>query len=218
MPSPSKPVAPPELYCITDATLSGKTHEEQVREMIEGGARMIQLRDKLADDAHFRLSASICASICHWSQALFMVNDRAEIAAEVGADGVHLGQEDMTPRKARQILGEESVIGLSTHNLEQFLEALDEPVNYIAFGPIFGTRTKANADPATGLEVLREVVKRLEGDHRPLVLIGGITLENLPLAQEAAPKAFIAAISPILQGGMIVEKVREFRQAIRKGL
>lgn len=213
MPS-SRPVACPDLYCITDPDLSPHPVEEQVRQMIEGGARIVQLRDKHAVDSNFGLTAQKCLSICHWAEALFIVNDRVEIAAAVGADGVHLGQHDMRPEQARRIIGDEAVVGISTHNPDQFLRAIDEPVDYIALGPIFTTRTKKNPDPVVALDFVREAAELLEDDYRPLVLIGGITFEKLPLLRAAAPKAFVAVIGDILRAPSIGDRVRDFREAI----
>lgn len=189
-------------------------HEEQVAQMLEGGARIIQLRDKELPDHQFEMVAYKCRSISHWSEALFIVNDRVEAAAAVKADGVHLGQGDMTPAKARRIIGDEAVIGISTHNREQFLRALGEPVNYIALGPVFGTTTKENPDPEVGLELVAEAAEILADDHRPLVLIGGISLESLPRVLKAAPKSLIAMMSGILARRDLANAVREYRRAI----
>ncbi|MEO8377813.1 MAG: thiamine phosphate synthase, partial [Candidatus Sumerlaeota bacterium] len=131
--------AGPELYCITDARLSGLSHQEQVAQMIAGGARIVQLRDKEMTDADFDITARDCQKLCRAAGAIFVVNDRAEIAAAISADGLHLGQDDFSPIAARRIVGNEMVVGTSTHNREQFLRALQEPVDYIAVGPVFGT-------------------------------------------------------------------------------
>lgn len=210
----AKTVVSPDLYCLTDSRLSTDQPEEQVRQMIDGGARLIQFRDKALSDGAFRLAAQKCLALCRWSGTLFLVNDRVEIAASIGADGVHLGQDDMPPSRARSILGDEAVIGLSTHNREQFLRALDEPVNYIALGPIFGTTSKDNPSPRVGTELLAECAALLEGDHRPLVAIGGITLENLPEVKRAAPKAIVAVIGAIFAAPPLSERVKQFRAAI----
>ena len=182
--------------------------------MLEGGARIIQLRDKHLPDHEFELVAQRCLSISHWGKALFIVNDRVQIAAAVKADGVHLGQGDMTPTEARAILGDEMVIGLSTHNREQFARAMDEPVDYIALGPIFGTTTKENPDPAVGLELVTEASAVLRSDYRPLVLIGGISKENLPQVLEAAPQALVAVMGGLLGCRDLATGVREYRRII----
>ncbi len=215
MPKSSKPVSAPDLYCITDVRLSGMAHEEQVAQMLEGGARIIQLRDKNLPDHEFELVANKCRSISHWSEALFIVNDRVRSAAAVKADGVHLGQGDMSPAQAREILGEEVVVGLSTHNRAQFTRALEEPVDYIALGPVFPTTTKENPDPVVGLEFVTEASEMLRDDHRPLVLIGGINQENLPALLEAAPRALVAIMGGLLARKDLAHGVREYRRIIR---
>src|SRR5688500_5591421 len=106
----------------------------------------------------------------------FMINDRVDIALAVGADGVHLGQDDLPPEEARKILGEKAIIGFSTHSPEQARDALKMPVDYIAIGPVFSTSTKIDPDPVVGLDGVCSV-RRLLGDF-PLVAIGGITLDN----------------------------------------
>jgi thiamine-phosphate pyrophosphorylase len=187
---------------------------EQVEAMIAGGARLVQLRHKQASDGEFRRLAKECRERCHAGGATFIVNDRAAIAAEVDADGLHLGQGDLSPTEARRLLGEEKVIGLSTHNREQFRAALDEPVDYIAVGPVFATSTKRNADPAVGLELVEEAALELDGDHRPLVLIGGITLENLWMIRAVTTTAFVASIGGVLRAPSITERVREWRRVL----
>lgn len=215
MPLRTRPVSSPELYCITDARLSNLSHEEQVARMLDGGARLIQLRDKSMTDAQFTITAQRCLAIAHWSDAMLVINDRVQIAAAIRADGLHLGQDDMPPAQARRIVGDDMVVGLSTHNREQFLRALDEPVDYIAFGPVYGTSTKDNPDPTTGLDFIPEAVRLLANDHRPLVLIGGINLENIPAISALAPRAFHAVISAIVaRGNSIPARVRAFRKAI----
>jgi thiamine-phosphate pyrophosphorylase len=105
-----------------------------------------------------------------------IINDRADIALALGADGVHLGQDDLPPAAARELLGERAVIGCSTHNEEQAREAIELPVDYIAIGPVFQTSSKENPDPVVGLEGLRRV-RRIVGQI-PLVAIGGVSAEN----------------------------------------
>lgn len=211
-------VRPPDLYCITDPALSGLPHEEQVRRMIEGGARLIQLRDKKTPTAELRRSAEACLALCREAGVLFILNDRVELAAEIGAPGVHIGQGDLAPAAARTTLGDDAVLGLSTHNREQFLRALDEPVDYIAVGPVFGTTTKVNPDPATGLELVEYASRLLEGDHRPLVLIGGITAAHVPGLQLVAPRALLAVVGAIVRGGdSITRSVRDFRALLGHG-
>src|SRR5690606_14634114 len=113
--SEARPVAAPDIYCITDLRLAGgMPHEEQVARMADGGARLIQLRAKELATAELEIVAAKCLTIAHWGGGLLIVNDNAEVAAAVGADGVHVGQDDMRPRHARRILGEDAMVGVST--------------------------------------------------------------------------------------------------------
>jgi thiamine-phosphate pyrophosphorylase len=117
----------------------------------------------------------------------------------------------MAPTEARTALGDEAVIGVSTHNLTQLRAALEAPVDYIALGPVFGTSTKQNPEPTVGLAVVEQAVRALEGDYRPLVLIGGITMERLPELRRIAPRAFYAVIGDVLRSPSIEARVRAYR-------
>jgi thiamine-phosphate pyrophosphorylase len=128
--------------------------------------------------------------------AVIIINDRADIALAIKADGVHLGQDDLPPEGARRMLGDDAIIGFSTHNLKQAREAIQLPVDYIAFGPVFATSTKQNPDAIVGLETLRRV-RDIVVDH-PLVAIGGITLENAEEVLNAGADS-VAVISAILR-------------------
>jgi thiamine-phosphate pyrophosphorylase len=166
----------PKIYPITDTQLSGLSHAEQVARLIEGGASFIQLRDKFSPPREFYREAMAALRIARAHSARLIINDRVDVALALKADGVHLGQTDIPVAAARRLLGREAIIGFSTHNTEQAKLAIALPVDYLAFGPIFPTLTKNNPDPTTGLIALTEVVQ-LKGS-RPLVAIGGITLEN----------------------------------------
>ena len=157
--------------------LSGSTHAEQVAALIEGGATFIQIREKTAPSDEFYRAVLDCLETAKATGTRIIVNDRVDIALATGAHGVHLGQTDLPPFEARKLLGESSIIGISTHSIEQVRQALDLPVDYIAFGPVWPTSTKENPDPVVGLEMLSEV-KRLAGGI-PVVAIGGINESNL---------------------------------------
>jgi thiamine-phosphate pyrophosphorylase len=129
--------------------------------------------------------------------ATVIVNDRADIARLSGADGVHLGQEDLSPRAVRRLVGAAAVIGLSTHTLEQLERALDEPVSYIATGPVFGTITKHTGYDAIGLERVADAARRTTARGLPLVAIGGITLERAA-SVVAAGATSVAVIGDLL--------------------
>ena len=166
----------PKVYPITDTRLSGLTHAEQVARLIEGGATLIQLRDKHAAPREFYREATAALQLAREHHARLIINDRVDIALALKADGVHLGQTDMPAAAARRLLGNEAIIGFSTHNPEQAKLASALPVNYLAFGPVFQTSTKDNPDPVTGLITLKEVAA-IKGSL-PLVVIGGVTFET----------------------------------------
>jgi len=166
----------PKVYPITDTRLSGLTHAEQVARLIEGGATLIQLRDKHASPREFYREAAAALQVARGHHAKLIINDRIDVALALKADGVHLGQTDIPAAAARRLLGNEAIIGFSTHNLEQAKLAIALPVDYLAFGPVFHTSTKDNPDPVTGLVALQEI-SAIKGPL-PLVAIGGITLSN----------------------------------------
>ncbi len=166
----------PKIYPITDTRLSGLSHAEQVARLIEGGASLIQLRDKLSAPRAFYREAAAALQIARDHGARLIINDRVDIALALKADGVHLGQTDIPVAAARRLLGKKAIIGFSTHNMEQAKRAANLPVDYLAFGPIFPTSTKENPEPVTGLFAMSEIAT--SKGSLPLVAIGGITLEN----------------------------------------
>lgn len=167
----------PKIYPITNTPLSGLSHSEQVRRMIDGSATLIQLREKEASPSAFCEDAEKAIKIARSRGTRIIVNDRVDIAVALKADGVHLGQDDLPAEKAREILGGKAIIGFSTHSLQQAIEALTFPVDYIAIGPIFSTSSKDDPDPIVGLETLRAVRSAI--GRFPLVAIGGINAANL---------------------------------------
>jgi len=136
---------PPQnrLYAITDRNLAGLPNDQIVAQLLLGGAKLIQLRDKQASARELLESARACRKLTRAMGATLIINDRVDVALAAEADGVHLGQEDMTPDKAREVLGPAAIIGLSTHSLDQFREGMKTSANYLALGPIFATTTKA---------------------------------------------------------------------------
>ena len=167
----------PPIYPITDTTLSGLTHYEQVRQLIDGGATLIQVREKRASSREFYEECEHVVRLAEESGVKILVNDRADIAMMVGAAGIHVGQDDIPPQAVRSIVGYNMLVGFSTHNADQAVHATGLPIDYIAVGPIFSTSTKMNPDPVVGLEGLA-AVRRAIGDF-PLVAIGGITEANV---------------------------------------
>lgn len=198
----------PKIYPLTDTKLSGLSHAEQVERLIAGGASFIQLREKHAAPDEYYAEAQKAIEIARRHGSRIIINDRVDIALALKSDGIHLGQDDLPPVEARKLLGDNAVIGFSTHNLEQVEAALRLPLDYIAFGPVFSTTTKENPDPTVGLELLREV-KKLVGDF-PLVAIGGINAENFTdvIGAGADTAAVVSAL--ISDPDRIIERVKFF--------
>lgn len=206
----------PALYPIIDAdTLSAtcaagellSTVCAHARALAEGGCTVIQLRAK-------RLSARELVSQARelrrlLPHATLIMNDRADICLAAGFTGVHVGQEDLSPQGARFVVGSARIVGLSTHNAAQFADALAEPVDYLAIGPIFATSSKQNPDPVVGLAGLAEARRLLleSGRDLPLVAIGGITRTNAQAVFRAGADS-VAVIGDISVSPF--ESAREF--------
>jgi thiamine-phosphate pyrophosphorylase len=143
--------------------------------LADAGVKLIQLRDKKSSSWQFFTTANAMAHALIPRGIQFVVNDRADIAAIVGASGVHVGQDDLPVEDARKLCRPPMWVGVSTHNIAQLQQAIATSADYIAVGPIFATQTKENPDPVVGLDLIREARKMTQ---KPLVAIGGITLEN----------------------------------------
>ena len=152
--------------------------------------------------------ASEAIRIARLAGASVIINDRVDVALALGADGVHLGQIDMPVAAARRLLGNDAIIGFSTHNIQQVRAALDLPIDYLAFGPIFPTQSKHNPDPVAGLEAL-SLIKSITGDL-PVIAIGGIDESNVVevLSAGADSAAIISAI--VAEPAQIAKNVRDF--------
>ena len=185
----------PKIYPLTDLQLTGLPHAEQVRRLALGGAKVIQLREKLMTGSQFYEAATDALTVAREHGVKLIINDRVDIALAAGADGVHLGQDDLPPSEARKLLGENKIIGYSTHSLAQALEALSFPIDYLAIGPVFSTSTKADTAPTIGPEGVAEV-RRATKDI-PLVAIGGINELNAASLFDAGANS-VAVISALL--------------------
>jgi len=197
----------PRLYAIIDPAQGGGLPPGQVAEaLLAAGVRLIQLRDKHASSGELYESAHRVSECVRKAGGIFIVNDRADIACAVDADGVHVGQDDLPVEAARALVGPGKLIGYSTHVLEQVREADGSTADYIAFGPIFPTASKENPDVVVGLEGLGEARK---ATRKPLVAIGGITLENAR-AVIAAGADSVAVIRGLMSAPDITERAQEF--------
>lgn len=174
---------------------------------LTGGARFLQLRAKnLSADRFLDLAGAIAAA-AHQRGAVFVVNDRADLARLAGADGVHVGHEDLPGAAVRRVVGDSAIVGRSTHTPEQLEAALAETVNYVALGPVFGTTTKTTGYDAVGLARVGEAAIR--AGRVPLVAIGGITLDTAPSVIDAGA-ASVAVIADLLVTGDPAARVREY--------
>jgi thiamine-phosphate diphosphorylase len=161
------------LYVVADDDPRWKRDPpEQARAALAGGARVVQLRSKHAPDRQTLAWVEAIREQTRRAGALLFVNDRFDLALAAGADGVHLGQDDLPPGRLPALVRARLLVGRSTHTREEVEVARDEPVDYVAFGPVFGTTSKDSPHPAQGVERLAEAARRVA--PRPLVAIGGI--------------------------------------------
>lgn len=198
----------PKLYPLTDVRLSGMSHAEQVAAFCRGGATFVQLRDKDLSSDELYQEAKRALAVAKSFGAKLVINDRADVALAIGADGVHLGQDDMPPAAARAFLGPEALIGFSTHNLTQVREAGNLPIDYLAIGPVFSTTTKENPDAVVGVKGVKAARELVPGIA--LTAIGGITLQNAAevLAAGADSVAVIAGL--LSDSDLIEQRVQQF--------
>jgi thiamine-phosphate pyrophosphorylase len=182
---------------------------------LAGGARFIQVRSKHASSGVFLAMCEEVVARARKVGATVIVNDRADVAKLAGADGVHVGQDDLDPAAARKILGGTAVIGISTHSADQVREAAKMAVDYVAVGPIFGTATKETGRREVGTTFVREAVSILRdtGAVKPIVAIGGITLDRAPDVIGAGA-ASVAVISDLLSTGNPEARIRDYLRAL----
>jgi thiamine-phosphate pyrophosphorylase len=192
-------------YFITDTRLSLAGNALDVEQAMAAGVRVVQHRDKKADTAAMIAEARILRRLCR--SALFLVNDRVEVALAVDADGVHLGQEDLHYREARRRLGETKIIGITVNTVEQALEAASLGADYLGVSPIFATQTKPDAGEPAGLHLLREIRALV---NLPLVAIGGITLDNAPDVIAAGADS-LCAISAVVTQPDVQAAIMDFQ-------
>ena len=212
------------LQSIVDVDVAGRAGWAPVdlaRAYMDGGARLIQVRAKgLASGPLLELCDQIVGDARACGAAV-IVNDRVDVARLCGADGVHVGQDDVPPSVAREQLGRDAIVGFSTHSVAQAEAALSQPINYIAVGPVFGTRTKDTGYTAVGLELVRSVAALASGgpdgaprrSARPVVAIGGITLDTAASVIQAGAAA-VAVITDLLATGDPIARTRDYVQCL----
>lgn len=211
------PVVLPPLYVILDAEVAARAGwgvSDLARACLRGGARLLQVRVKSAGAARFLEIAQEVVAHAHAAGACVIVNDRADLAVLSGADGVHVGQEDLAVADVRRLFGGLAHVGLSTHTPPQIAQAVTTAASYVAVGPVFVTTTKETGYTAVGLDLVaqaRRAVEAADGPAapRPVIAIGGITLERAPAVLSAGASS-VAVISDILATGDPEARVRAY--------
>lgn len=213
----------PPLYVIVDADLAaarGWNVPALARACLEGGARLLQVRAKSVGGAEYLALCDEVLAAARAVGATVIVNDRADIAAMAGADGVHVGQEDLAPREVRAAFPGIRLVGLSTHTPAQIDAAAPQSIDYLAVGPVFPTGTKDTGYGEVGLELVRHARQVVAagasgGEPRPVVAIGGITLERAPAVLEAGATS-VAVISDLLATGDPAARVQAYLAALSR--
>jgi thiamine-phosphate pyrophosphorylase len=195
----------PRLYVILDATLLTVPAMDCAQELAAAGVRLMQYRHKHGTAVELLKVSLDLVSELQPQGITFIVNDRPDVAAIANASGVHVGQDDLGVAATRTLVGD-TIIGVSTHNLEQFQAAAASTADYIAVGPIFATSSKANPDPVVGIELIRQV--RALSD-KPIVAIGGIKLENAADVIAAGADS-VAVISDILSASDRTARAKQY--------
>lgn len=202
--------------CDVDAAArAGWAPLDLLRAFLDGGARFVQIRAKSMSGRALLELARAAVAMARAVDARLIVNDRAEIAALSGADGVHVGQDDLSPVDVRRILGPGAIVGLSTHTGAQLEAALGAPIDYAAVGPVFGTSTKATGYEPIGLPHVARAAATAHERGRSLVAIGGITLDTAPSVVEAGADS-VAVIADLIAGGSPEARVRAYVLALAR--
>lgn len=202
-----------DLYVITDEVIAGgRSHAGIAQQAVLGGADIIQLRDKSMSCRELVVVGREIAGITRKAGAVFLVNDRMDVAIACGADGVHLGQDDMRVSNARQLAPPGFIIGVSVGTVGEAEEAEQEGADYVALSPTFSTASKGNAGPGYGLDRLREIRRAVS---LPIVAIGGISRQNVQ-GVIAAGADGIAVISAVVASRDITGAAREIRGLVQE--
>ena len=196
----------PRLYVILDAALLTVPETACAQKLAAAGVRLLQYRNKRASARELFESSNRLSSLLIPQGITFVVNDRADLASAAEASGVHVGQEDLRAEAAREVIGAGKLLGVSTHNLDQFKGAAGTSADYVAVGPVFSTSTKANPDPVVGIELIRKVRPLTK---KPIVAIGGITLERAVEVIQAGADS-VAVISDILLAPDPKQRARQY--------
>ncbi|MDE7171440.1 MAG: thiamine phosphate synthase [Oscillospiraceae bacterium] len=196
------------LYAVTDrAWTKGQTLSQQVEQALKGGVTCVQLREKDMDNTEFLQEAREILSLCRQYQVPFIVNDNVEVAIACGADGTHVGQEDMAAGEVRRRIGEDMILGVSVHTVEEAREAVRNGADYLGLGAVFPTSTKTDVDQMPN-ETLRAICDAVDV---PIVAIGGINLSNIGKLAGSGVDG-VALVSAIFSVADIEAACRELRK------
>jgi thiamine-phosphate pyrophosphorylase len=202
-----------ELYVITDEEIAGGlSHAEIARQAIAGGADVIQLRDKTCSSGDLLRIGRVIREITRKTGTLFIVNDRLDVALACSADGVHLGQDDLCPRIARQIAPPGFIVGVSVGTVDEAIQAEREGADYLALSPVFPTASKYDAGPGRGLGILQDMRRNVS---IPIIAIGGINTENVKDVIAAGADG-VAVISAVVGAPDVMKAAKELKGIIRK--
>jgi thiamine-phosphate pyrophosphorylase len=200
----------PRLCVILDSALLTTPVRDCAQEFANAGVRLLQYRNKEASARALLNTTRELATLLVPRGVCFIVNDRPDVAVLAGASGVHVGQDDLEPEQARGLVGKDKLVGVSTHNIEQFHAAAATSADYIAVGPIFATFSKANPDPVVGTELIR----RVRGlTAKPIIAIGGITVENAASVIDAGADC-VAVISDVLRAADPGKRARQYLELL----
>jgi len=200
-----------DFYLVTDSYLTKQGVLQDIRQALDAGCSVIQYREKRLNTREMIREAEEIKSIIK-NEAVFLINDRIDVALAVDADGVHIGQDDMPYNLARKLLGDDKIIGVTVHNTVEALEAEKNGADYVGLSPIFATGTKKDAGRACGVSMISMVRKKI---HIPIVVIGGISKENVKKTIETGADAAVA-ISAVVSSGNVYGEVKDFIRLIRE--
>ena len=196
------------LYAVTDRAWVGRQNMyQQVESALKGGVTCVQLREKAMDQQSFLREAVDICRLCHQYQVPFIVNDNVQVAIDSGADGVHVGQDDMQIEQVRRMVGPDMIIGVSAHTVQQALQAVQGGANYLGVGAVFGSTTKADATPLSRQQ-LRDICSAVQV---PVVAIGGITQDNIGQLAGTGVDG-VALVSAIFGAPDIQQRCQQLRQ------
>src|ERR1035438_7784015 len=202
----------PRLYVILDSALLTVPVQDCAEELADAGVRLLQYRNKTAPAGELLNTSRSLASLLIPLGVSFSVSARADVAVLAGATGIHVGQDDLEVEQARRLVGKELVLGVSTHNTEQFRKAADTSADYVAVGPVFTTSSKANPDPVIGTEFIRQV---RDLSDKPIVAIGGITLDNAASVIRAGANC-VAVLSDVLRAPDRGQRAKQYLETLEQ--